>query len=265
MEYKYFDAHSHLNLPDFKEDLENIVKNMQEERVGTITVGVDRVTSLFAVSIADKSDFLFASIGVHPVDNPDEKFDYQFYSDLAKKDKVVAIGECGLDYFRTDKENEEEKNRQREIFRQQVDISIESGKPLMIHARPSKGSMDAYEEVTRIFEEYENSGKKIKANLHFFVGDEKVTESFLKFDTTFSFPGVITFSHDYDSVIKMIPVDRILSETDSPFAAPVPYRGKRNMPLYVKEVVKTLAELKGIREEEMQELAVSNAKRFFGV
>lgn len=265
MDYKYFDVHSHLNLEDFASDREAVMREMESELVGTITVGVDHDTSSLALEISKHSPFCFACIGMHPVDNIDEPFDKEVYLRLAGHEKVVAIGECGLDYFRTDKTNTDEINRQKNLFREQVELSFKVGKPLMIHARPSKGSMDAYEDVVEIFEEYKSKGLKIHANMHFFVGDEKVTAELLKFDTTFSFPGVITFARDYDSVIRMIPQDRILSETDSPFATPEPYRGKRNLPIYVKEVVSKLAELKGVSHEEMRVATVSNAKKFFGV
>jgi TatD DNase family protein len=180
---------------------------------------------------------------------------------LALKEKVVAIGECGLDYFRDN--DEDFKIKQKEIFKLHIKLALETKKPLMIHARPSKGTMDAYFDVLDILESYKKDNSKLNANFHFFVGDINIVKRALGFSFTFSFDGPITFSHDYDEVIKEIPIESIMAETDSPFAAPVPYRGKRCEPFMVKEIIKRIAELKGLSEEETNKIILSNVKRVF--
>jgi TatD DNase family protein len=257
--FKYFDAHSHLNLPEFDADRGEQIKKLEENNIGTITIGVDKATSGMAVELAQKSDNLYAGIGLHPTDT-DEPFDADYFEDLIKNPKVVCVGECGLDYFR----DASQKEKQREIFIKQVELAIKHEKPLMLHCRPSKGTMDAYEDVLDILESYKNN-LNLKGNAHFFVGDLNIAKRFLALGFTMSFPGVITFARDYDEVIKNIPLSSILSETDSPFAAPVPYRGKRNEPSYVIEVVKKIAEIRGEDFEEVRIAIINNIRKLFKI
>jgi TatD DNase family protein len=212
-----------------------------------------------AIEIEEKySDIVLgATAGLHPNDNIDEIFNKEMYLELARNPKVVAIGECGLDYFRTN--DDETKKRQKEVFRMHIDIAKEVGKPLMIHSRPSKGSMDAYNDALEILSEYEG----LKGNFHFYVGDLETTKKVLDKGFTLSFDGPITFARDYDEVIRYIPLDKLHAETDAPFAAPVPYRGKTCEPWMVIEVVKKIAEIKGLSIEEAREALIQNAKRDF--
>ena len=149
---KYFDIHSHLNLSPLSEDKERIIKILEEKEVGTITVGTDLETSAQAIEIAQKSENLFASVGFHPSDVGKKEFDMEKFQELVRKDKVVAIGECGLDYFRIDASDTETKNQQKEIFKIQIDIAQANDLPLILHVRPQKGTMDAYEDVLEILE-----------------------------------------------------------------------------------------------------------------
>ena len=261
MDFKYIDIHSHLNLSPLYDDIEAVVSRMREHDVATITVGTDLQYSKRAIEIAEKySDVVLgATVGLHPNDNIDEVFDKDKYLELAKNSKVVAIGECGLDYFRTN--DDETKKRQKEVFRMHIDIAKEVGKPLMIHSRPSKGSMDAYNDALEILSEYEG----LKGNFHFYVGDLETTKKVLDKGFTLSFDGPITFARDYDEVIRYIPLDKLHTETDAPFAAPAPYRGRTCEPWMVIEVVKKIAEIKGLSIEEVREALIQNAKRDFNI
>jgi TatD DNase family protein len=136
----------------------------------------------------------------------------------------------------------------------------------MMHVRPTKGDMDAYEDALSILEEYKNkSGEKLKGNFHFFAGDLSVAKKALGLGFTMSFDGPITFARDYDEVIKFLPIDSIMAETDAPFAAPVPYRGSTCEPFMVEEIVKKIAEIKNLPEEEVAAAVLTNARRLFKI
>jgi TatD DNase family protein len=278
MKLNYIDIHSHLNLSPLLENKDQIINTLRENGVGTITVGTDYATSKLAVEMAlENPDILWATVGMHPNDlptgqagNKDETFDYEKYLELAKNEKVVAIGECGLDYFRLEVESDrlqEEKQRQKELFIKHIEIAIETGKSLMIHARPAKNSMDAYEDVLDILETYNLQPKtrNLSVNFHFFVGDLEIAKKIVKNGWTMSFDGPITFTHDYDEVIKSIPIENIMAETDAPFATPVPYRGQTNYPQYVEFIYKKIAEIEEVSIDECKVQILNNVKRVFGL
>jgi TatD DNase family protein len=133
---KYIDIHSHLNLKPLKQDEEKVITRMVEHEVGSITIGVDYGTSCEAVALAEKYDFVWAGVGMHPTDNTTEEFDIEKYKDLAKHARVVCVGECGVDYYRD--QSAETKQRQEKLFRQHIEIAQEVAKPLMIHARRAR-------------------------------------------------------------------------------------------------------------------------------
>jgi|JI10StandDraft_1071094.scaffolds.fasta_scaffold64902_4 TatD DNase family protein len=254
-----FDIHSHLNLNQFDTDRDAVIARMKEEGVSTITVGVDLATSREAGSLAEKNpETLFACIGQHPTGNATEAFDMDAYVELGAHSSVVAIGECGLDYYRDEKP--ETKVAQKELFLKHIELAKTLNKPLMIHARPSKGNMDAYEDALDILEQHD-----VRANFHFFVGDAVVAARIIKNGWTVSYDGPITFSSDYDDVIRSIPIESIMAETDAPFAAPAPYRGQRCEPWMVGEVVKKIAELKEMSVEDVQRQLRENVNRVFGL
>lgn len=277
--YAFFDIHSHLHDKAFKPDLEDVISEMKQKGFGTITVGTGLKESCDALALVDSHANIFATIGLHPADNPLEEYDEEAYMKLAKHEKVVAIGECGLDYFYIEKFFEKEKDekgitwsmgkereRQKKVFQKQIDLAVEVNKPLMLHGRPTKGSMDAYEDMLEMLE----SAKKIhvdklKGNAHFFVGDIDIAKRFIDIDFTLSFSGVITFAHDYDDVVRYAPLNMIHAETDSPYATPAPFRGKRNTPVMVQEIV---ARISVLREEPMEEVRLQlleNASRVFNL
>ncbi len=260
--FAYFDSHSHVQLSEFDVDREEVIQRIEESNMGTVCVGVDQKTSREAVDLAIQNKNIFACVGQHPVDTI-EVFDLAFYKDLLLQKKVVAIGECGLDYFRG--ADETEKERQRDLFIKHIDLSLETGKMLMLHVRPTKGSMDAYEDALTILEGYQKEhGARLKGNAHFFAGTADIAMRFVSIGFTISFSGVITFAREYDAVVRAVPLDMILSETDAPFAAPVPYRGRRNEPVYVSEVAKKIAEIRGDDPEVVLRAVVQNAQRVFG-
>lgn len=260
MSFKYFDSHSHLNLSDFESDKEEVIKKMTLEKVGTLTVGTNLETSKEAVRLAKENENLYACIGLHPNESGKEDYNKEDYEKLLGE-KTICVGECGLDYFRG-----EERGPQEIDFRKQIDFALENDLPLMLHIRPKKGGMDAYEDTLEILEEYKkNAGEKLRGQAHFFAGDTEIAKSFLDLGFYISFTGVVTFTKDYDEVVKFIPVDRILTETDSPFVAPVPHRGHRCEPQYVIEVYKKLAEIKGISLGEFEKQVKDNLKSLYKI
>ena len=254
---KFFDIHSHLNFPDYEKDFEEVITRLRETRTHTIVVGTDYESSKKAVELADKYEEIYACIGVHPVDDPQKVWEEEKFENLVRHPKVVAIGECGLDFFHADKAQDYE--RQKELFLAQVNFALKHDKPIMIHARNS------YQEIIHILEQLGNPTSKLRGNVHFFAGDWEIAQRFLNIGFTFSFTGVITFTRDYDEVIKKAPLNMIMSETDAPFVAPAPYRGKRNEPSYVQGVVKKIAEIRGEDFEIVRAQLVKNVYRMFNL
>ncbi|MBI2507007.1 MAG: TatD family hydrolase, partial [Candidatus Niyogibacteria bacterium] len=237
----FFDSHTHLQFRDFDEDRDEVIKRTLDGGVLCVNVGTDLKMSESAIKLAEHYDGFWATVGLHPTDLS-EGFNFEDYEKLAAHPKVVAIGECGFDYYRTGPES---RVKQEEIFREQILLAKKVKKPLMLHCRPSQNSApsslklrgasksysdDAYLDMLRVLKE--EGGDKIGGNVHFFVGSKEIAEKFLEMGFSFSFSGVITITDMYDEVVKFLPLDSILIETDAPYAAPIPYRGKRNEPLY---------------------------------
>jgi len=277
---KYIDIHSHVNFKAFDEDREEVIKRALENDTWIINVGTQVDTSTRAVEMANQyKEGVYAIIGLHPIHTGmsfhDEKelgvggkeftsrgevFDKESYRELLKDKKVVAIGECGLDYYRLDEASIE---KQKLAFMEQIELANEFNKPLMLHIRHGVNHIrnNAYVDALEILKKY----SKVKGDVHFFAGTLEDAQAFTDFGFTLSFTGVITFTHDYDEVIKNTPLGMIMSETDSPYVAPTPYRGKRNEPSYVREVVKKIAEIKNLPEQEVAETIIANAKRIFNI
>ena len=248
---KYFDVHSHLNFYNYQNDFDEVIERLREAETQTIVIGTDLESSTKAVELADKYPEVYASIGVHPVDKL-ESFEVEKFESLVQSPKVVCIGECGFDFYHAKKV--EDYKRQEELFSTQIDFALKHHKPLMIHAR------DAYEELLNILEPLKKiHGEKLRGNIHFFAGNLDIAKRFYAIGFTTSFTGVITFVSNYDEVIKNAPLNMLLSETDAPYVAPVPYRGKRNEPSYVQEVVKRIAEIRGEDLEMVRSALVENA------
>ncbi len=276
---KYIDIHSHVNFKAFDADRDEVIKRALENDTWVINVGTQVDTSKKAIELANKyKEGVYAVIGLHPIHTSashhdkqelgeeggeftsrGEIFDKNIYREFIKDKKVVAIGECGLDYYHAEKEL---IAKQREVFIKQIELANELNKPLMLHIR------DAYVDALNILKEY----AKVKGVVHFFSGTLEEAKGFVDFGFMVSFAGAITFppkkdgtGFHYNEVIKNIPLDMILTDTDSPYVAPVPYRGKRNEPVYVKEIVRKIAEIKNLGEAEVALAVVTNAKRIFGI
>ncbi|KND46827.1 MAG: TatD DNase family protein [Parcubacteria bacterium C7867-004] len=255
---RYFDAHSHVQFPQYDEDRDAVLSAMRDAEIGALIVGTDSGYSKGAVDLADGKT-LFAAVGLHPNDKPQEGYDPAYYEALAADSRVVAIGECGLDYFRPE-DPEAEKERQKSVFQQHIELALRHDKPLMIHARPSKGTMDAYLDVIEMVK-----GTGVRGNMHFYVGDVETTKRFLELGFTFSFTAVLTFAREYDDVVKYLPIESILTETDAPYIAPASRRGQRNDPLAIPEIVAKIAEIRGEDEDTVREAVLANAIRVFAL
>ena len=262
---KYFDIHSHIQFPEFSKDKEAVLKRMENELVGALVVGVDSKSSALAIQEAEQREYLYTTVGLHPNDVSKEEFDVARYRELAKHKKVVAIGECGLDFFRTKPEKEKIK-KQKEVLEAHIALAIELDKPLMLHCR------DAHYDLIDILQSKKKEyGEELRGNIHFFTGSKEIAQKYFDLNFTVSFTGVLTFTHEYDEVVQYAPLNMIMSETDCPFAAPVPYRGQRNEPIYVIEVVKRIAEIRlpaqaGKEDfETVQGALADNTRRVFDI
>jgi TatD DNase family protein len=268
---KYFDAHTHVNFVAYESDRGEVILRAKKAGVGMNVVGTQKDTSAAAVALAQTYDNVYATIGLHPVHTAKsyhdvkelgeggkeftsrgEKFDFDTYEKLASDPRVIAIGECGLDYYRVE---ENTKSIQTEAFVGQIEIANKLGKPLMLHIR------NAYDDAIEVL----TAHAKVRGDVHFFAGDWNVAKRFLDLGYTLSFTGVLTFTHDYDEVVKNAPLDMLLSETDAPYVTPVPHRGKRNEPFYVTEVVRAIAGIRGENEEKVATQLMANASRVFGL
>ncbi|MBI2627563.1 TatD family hydrolase [Candidatus Nomurabacteria bacterium] len=280
MQSKYIDIHSHLNFKAFDEDRDEVIKRALDNDTWVINVGTQMDTSKKAVEMANQYQAgVYAIIGLHPIHTGasyhDEKelgfggkeftsrgevFNKKIYRELLQDKKVVGIGECGLDYYRMDSESIE---KQKKAFIEQIELANEFNKPLMLHLRHGVDHIEhnAYVDALEILKKC----SRVRGNVHFFAGTWIEAKAFLNFGFSLSFTGVITFTHDYDEVIKNTPLEMIMSETDSPYVAPIPYRGKRNEPSYVREIVKKIAEIKNLSEKEVAEAIVGNARRIFAI
>ena len=298
MSFKYIDTHTHLNLSAFNEDRDDVINRARGNSTWLINVGTQLDTSKKAIEIADKyKEGVYAIVGLHPIHtgasyhdeeelgkggkeftSRGEVFDKELYGELFKNSKVVGIGECGLDYYRCD---EESISKQKEAFISQIELANEFNKPLMLHIRnnpekvhpdlkvtPQEGNLDAYADTIELLKKY----AKVKGVVHFFEGSLENAKSFMSLGFLISFTGAITYPPrknrkgcDYEGIIKDISLDMILTDTDSPYMAPTPYRGERNEPSHVKEIVKKIAEIKNLSEEDVAKAIVINAKRGIGI
>ena len=264
MNIRYFDAHSHIHFPEYAEDTAAVLSRMQKAGVSTITVGVDSASSKLARDFAHAHG-MYATAGLHPSDNRAEELDEEGIRELLKDERVVAVGECGLDYYRLGEDAENEKARQRDIFRRQVALAVEAGKPVMIHCRAtppdSAQNTDAHEDCLAILKGFPG----VRPILHFFTGSPEVAGKYVELGAYFSFSGVVTFAPMYDKTLAAVPLERILTETDAPYASPAPYRGKRNEPAFVTATLAHIADVRGLPEEEMRERVLRNTEEAFGI
>ncbi|MEN8697708.1 TatD family hydrolase [Bacillus infantis] len=252
-----FDTHVHLNAEQFEEDLEEVIGRAQAEGVShMVVVGFDRPTITRAMELAEAYDFIFACVGWHPVDAIDmTDEDLAWIEELAAHPKVVAIGEMGLDYHW----DKSPKDVQKDVFRRQIRLAKKVKLPIVIHNR------DATADVVEILRE-EGAGE-VGGIMHCYSGSVEVAKECLDMNFYISLGGPVTFKNAKKpkEVAEAVPLEKLLIETDCPYLAPHPYRGKRNEPAYVKLVAEQIAELKGLAYEEVAEATTENAKRLFGI
>ncbi len=254
---KLVDAHTHVQLPQFDKDRDEVIKRALDAGVWMINAGADRESSIKGVELANKySEGVYTTVGQHPTEGG-AGFDYEIFKNLAGDPKVVAIGECGLEYYRDRGQDEADKQFQKDLCVKHILLAKEVKKPLVVHCR------EAFGDLIDIFVSQQTNLNTLPGVIHFFTGTMADVKQLLDLGFYFTFGGLITFRRDFDEIIKYIPLDRIMVETDAPYVAPVPYRGKRNEPAYVIEVAKKLAEIKGISFEEVCEQTTENVKKVF--
>lgn len=278
---KYIDTHCHLNFAIYHDDVEEVIQRTKDDDVAVINIGTQYDTSKKAVLLAQQYKHLYAMVGLHPIhttasfhDHDEvgeegdafrsrgEIFDIEKYRTLAQSPKVVGIGECGFDFYHN---TQETKEAQELAFRGQLDLACELDLPVMLHVRPSQDSYDAYHDTLEVLKEYKKKYPSLRGQAHFFAGTKEIAQAFIDLGFYISFTGVITFAKVYEELIESIPLNRILSETDAPYVTPIPHRGKRNEPLYVIEVVKKIAEVKGVSNKEVASQIRDNVKELYGI
>ena len=263
MNFKYFDIHCHLNLDAFDLDFEEAIFRAREKGVGMIVVGTNQKTSSHAIELAEKYPDIWAIVGLHPVEVPCEVFDSEVYRKMAMHPRVVGIGECGFDFYR---EGYADFETQKKVFEAQIAIAHEVKKPLMLHMRSSMdGKHNSYKYGLDILKAQIDSGVKVLGDAHFFSGTVGEGKELVDIGFRLSFTGPITYIRDFDEVIKNTPLDMILSETDSPYASPVPHRGERAEPAYVVHIAEKIAEIKGEPLEKVLPQLVDNALKLFSI
>lgn len=282
----FVDSHCHVHFRAYKDEQDALIKKTLESGVFMVTVGTDRVTSQEAILCAEKYEGVFATVGLHPehvIDQtffdenesaehfPAEVFDPAYYRGLAQSKKCVAIGECGLDYYRMPEgiDKNEAITKQKQTVRAHFDLAHELDLPVVVHCR------DAYADQLAINQEYLDAEKLSRRGvIHCFAGTVEQARAFVAQGFYLGFTGVITFPPrktdalidgltDIQQVIREIPIEHILIETDSPYLTPIPFRGKRNEPSYVKYVAEKIAEIRRVTVEEIEHATTENAKRLF--
>jgi len=288
------DTHAHLNFKAYDQDREEVIKRCQAKPMAVINVGAQYQTSQLAVELAKHHDFLYATIGLHPLHVFDEPFNQDDYRQLIT-DKVVAIGECGLDFFHPTFQRvgasqlslEEVIAKQKEIFLKHIQLAKEKNLPLMLHGRnpstrpaelaslgagssakfvESLRSRDVYREMLEILKQ-----EKIeRAVFHCYGGDLATAQTIVSAGYSLGIDGPVTFkkkSEELQQVVKEIPLESLLTETDScgPYLTPEPHRGQRNEPIYAEFIAQKIAELKGLSTAEVIEQTWQNAKNLFKI
>ncbi|MCL1949800.1 MAG: TatD family hydrolase [Turicibacter sp.] len=252
-----FDTHVHLNDLKYEEDLAEVLKRAEEAGVSKmLVVGFDERTNKRAIELAEAHEGIYASVGWHPVDAIDLTEDlWEKVVRQSEHPKVVAIGECGLDFYW----DKSPKDVQREVFERQIELARQVKKPLIIHTRES---IQAAYEVLK-----ENHAQEIGGVMHCFSGSKEMAMEFLKLGFMISLGGPVTFKNGRkpQEVAEAVPLDSLLVETDAPYLAPHPFRGKRNEPAYIKLVAEQIAEIKGLTYESLCEATMKNGMELFNI
>ncbi len=247
MEYTIIDSHCHPQLSQYDEDRDEVLARAQQAGVGIVCVGTNIQTSKAAAALAEQYEGIYSSVGSHPIDEQKQNFDLNAYRELAQHPKVVAVGEIGLDYFHSS-DREEQKIR----FQQQFELAQEVGKPIIIHCR------DAHDDMLEIISQYPGV-------IHSFNSSIEYAKRYLDLGYFLGLNAIVTFSKTYHDMVRYIPLDRILLETDAPYLAPAPHRGKRNEPIYLSQICESIATIKGLPSIAMQTQTSKNASQLFGM
>jgi TatD DNase family protein len=251
------DSHAHLEMPEFKKDLEGVIRRAMESGVEYIfTVGTEKKDWRRALEIANSHPSIYAILGIHP-HNAKEIDDqtYPLLKDLCKNGKVKAYGEIGLDFFR----NHSPRDIQLKRFREQIELAKELGLPIVVHDR------EAHEETLEILKS--EKAEECGGIIHCFSGDYEMAKVCMDMGFYISIPGTITFKNaeSFREIVKKIPLDSLLVETDAPFLTPEPFRGKRNEPSYVRYTAQKVAEIKKVSFDKVAEATTENALRVYGL
>lgn len=253
------DSHAHIQGKEYADDYANVIKRAAEVGVDKIiAVGGagDMSSNTAAVELARRFDNVFATVGMHPHDAKDVgAHQLQTLQELASSEKVVAIGETGLDYYYSHSPHDV----QRRVFAQFIAMARDSGLPIVVHER------DAAADAADLLQS--EGGRQLRGVIHCFTGNQQAAGKYLDLGFFLSFTGIITFknAHDLRDVVRQVPLERMLVETDSPYLTPVPHRGKRNEPAYVRFVAETIAQVKGIAVDEVAAKTTENCRQLFSV
>jgi TatD DNase family protein len=279
MKPKFVDIHTHVQFAAYEKDYQAVIDSALKESIWLVNVGTQKTTSTKAVEIADSyKEGVYATVGLHPIHTEEsyhdskelgdgeaakaftsrgEEFDFEYYKKLGSSSRVLAVGECGLDYYRL---AEETKQKQKNVFELQIRLSKELDKPLMIHCR------NAFLDLIDILRA--NKGNMLNdypGIVHFFSGSREDASVLSDMGFYFSFGGVTTFTEDYNEAIKEMGLKRIVLETDAPYVAPVPFRGKRNEPAYIVHTAQALSKTLGVSIETVSEETTNNALKVFKI
>ena len=280
MKFDLIDTHCHVHFAAYKDDMDEVIQRSLDEGIAMITVGTQSDTSKRAIEIAEKYEGVWATIGLHPLHlhkqefNDDnefdptkiktrtEEFDAKYYRELVAHPKVVAIGEFGLDYYHKPPNVDEAQviEDQKAATNLQIDFATEFNKPIVVHCR------DAYDHQLEILKNAIEEGKLQKRGVvHCYTGSLEYAQKFIDLGFMIGFTGILVFSDELQRVAKELPMESILIETDAPYLAPPPHRGKRNEPSYVKHVAQTLADIKGLSYKQVAGKTTQNAIDFFNL
>ena len=254
------DVHCHLDDERYDTDRDAVVARLSEGGGATITIATDLESSRRSIALAAQYPNVRACVGVYPVGIHEREAEVAALDALFDEpggERIVCVGECGLDYAQ--QPSADEIAEQKRLFLVQCDVAAKRGVPVMIHCR------EAYDDLLALVEQAAaRHGDAFRFHMHFFAGDVAVARRVVQLGGTLSFTGVITFASQYDDAIRETPLDRIMVETDAPYVAPKPHRGTRNEPAHVRHVLERLAELKGLPLEEVCATVRQNVRRVFG-
>lgn len=257
------DTHCHVQFPQFDTDRLQVMARAREAGIGMVCIGTDVQTSRLACELAHQTTDVWATIGLHPNDNLDEVFDVGEYRSLAQRERVVAIGEIGLDYFRTT--DADAVATQRNRFEEQLQLASELSLPVVLHCRDSakqaSATSRAHEDMISIL----RSHRVNKGIVHSFTGTKEHARAYIEEGLCIGLNGIITFVPEYHDMVRSLPFESIVAETDAPYLAPAPKRGQKNEPLYMLHTIEVLASLHNIGIEQAKSILLETSKNVLSI